>query len=132
MTVAFERHPYSKLNSRQQEAYNVQKVSALLADYGFITMRLTSDWRGADFIAQHVDGITLLKIQLKGRPTFEKKYQDRDLYICFPHAGSWYVYPHDAVLTQVLAAGMLQGTDSWDGKGGYSFPKLTKRLKALL
>jgi hypothetical protein len=132
MPVTFEKYPYKKLNSRQQEAYNFQKASAVLADYGFVTIRLSSDWRGADFIAQHVDGITFLKVQLKGRPSFDKKYHDRDLFICFPHAADWYLYPHDAVLLQVLAAGLLQGTESWDKNGAYSFPKLTKRLKTLL
>jgi hypothetical protein len=132
MSLTFERYPYQKLNSRQQEAYNFQKVSAVLADYGFVTIRLTSDWRGADFIAQHVDGITFLKVQLKGRPSFDKKYRDRDLQICFPNAGSWYLYPHDAVLTEILAAGLLERTDSWDSRGTYHFPKLTGRLKTLL
>jgi hypothetical protein len=49
----FNRILYSNLNSRQKEAFNFQKVSAVLADYGFITIRLSSDWGGADFIAQH-------------------------------------------------------------------------------
>lgn len=132
MPVAYERYPYQKLNPRQQEAYNFQKVSAVLADYGFVTIRLSSDWRGADFIAQHIDGITFLKVQLKGRPSFDKKYLDRDLFICFCHAGTWFLYPHDAVLTQVLAAGLLEGTQSWDTNGQYHFPTLTKQLKVLL
>jgi hypothetical protein len=59
--MTFNRIEYESLNSRQREAFNFQKVSAVLADYGFITIRLSSDWRGADFIAQHVDG-TFLKV----------------------------------------------------------------------
>jgi hypothetical protein len=35
-------------------------VSAVLADYGFMTMRLRDDWQGADFIAQHVEGAKFL------------------------------------------------------------------------
>jgi hypothetical protein len=42
---------YASLNPRQKENYNYQKLSALLADYGFVTMRLSDDWRGADMIA---------------------------------------------------------------------------------
>jgi hypothetical protein len=71
VTHEFKRVPYSSLNSKQQEGHNFQKVSAVLADYGFVTIRLSSDWHGADFIAQHVDGTTFLKIQLKGRLTFD-------------------------------------------------------------
>lgn len=41
---------YEHLEPRQQENDNFAKVSAVLADYGFMTRRLTDDWRGADFI----------------------------------------------------------------------------------
>ena len=61
----FKKIIYSKLNSRQKENYNYQKVSSVLADYGFQTIKLSDDWKGADFLAQHTDGKTSLKIQLK-------------------------------------------------------------------
>jgi hypothetical protein len=35
MAHAFERVSYKALNARQRENYNFQKVSAVLADYGF-------------------------------------------------------------------------------------------------
>ena len=68
---------YEDLNSRQQEIFNFQKVSGVLADYGFATLRLTDDWNGADFLAVHVDGKTFLRVQLKGRLTFEKSTWDK-------------------------------------------------------
>ena len=80
---------YDKLNSCQQENYNFQKVAAVLADYGYNSIRLTDDWQGADFIAIHIDGSTFLKIQLKGRISFDKKYQNKDIWICFPYNGDW-------------------------------------------
>ena len=64
---------YNKLNPKQQESYNFQKVSSVLADYGFTTIKLSDDWQGSDFIAQSIDGNTFLKIQLKGRLTLSKK-----------------------------------------------------------
>ena len=70
----FKKIIYSKLNSRQKENYNYQKVSSVLADYGFQTIKLSDDWKGADFLAQHTDGKTSLKIQLKSRLTLDKKY----------------------------------------------------------
>lgn len=60
MSHQFKRVPYAELNCRQQESYNFQKVSAVLADFGFTTIRLSDDWRGADFMTQHVDGETFL------------------------------------------------------------------------
>jgi hypothetical protein len=130
--MIFERVSYQTLNSRQQEAYNFQKVSAVLANYGYVTIRLTNDWCGADFIAQHLDG-HFLKVQLKGRASFDKKYCNHDLYICFFDCGVWYLYPHDSLLDKILVeTRLLKGTESWDSHGTYHFPKLPKHLKTLL
>ena len=79
--AAFTKIDPKKLNPREKENYNFLKVSAVLADYGFVTMRLSSDWQGADFIAQHLDGETFLKVQLKSRLTFDKKIY-RQEYLC--------------------------------------------------
>ncbi len=132
MGIIFEKINYPELNSRQQEAYNFQKVSAILADFGYLTIRLSDDWNGADFIALHCRTKAFLKIQLKGRLCFYKKYCDQDLYICFNESGSWYMYPHDEVLKEVLATGLLAGTEPWDVHQEYSFPRIPQRLRELL
>ena len=72
--MKFKRIKYNTLNARQKESYNFQKVSSILADYGFTTIKLADDWQGADFLAQHMDGKQIIKIQLKGRLTVDKKY----------------------------------------------------------
>jgi hypothetical protein len=132
MGVPFNRIAYGNLNSRQQEAFNFQKVSAVLADYGFITIRLTSDWGGADFIAQHCDGLTFLKIQLKSRLTFDKKYCGRDLYVCFPSGDEWFLYPHDELLNKALGSTRIGDTESWKQHGAYSFPRISEALREML
>lgn len=120
---------YNKLNSKAKEMYNFQKVSAVLADYGYTTMWLNNDWEGADFIAVHVDGITSLKIQLKGRLSFYKKYMNKDLYICFREDNDVYLYPHDEVLQKMS----FQNSDkTWIEKDGWSTPKLSKNQKKIL
>src|ERR1035437_6860128 len=93
---------YKKLNNKQKETFNFQKVSAILADYGFATIKLNDDWQSADFIAQHIDGNNFLKVQLKGRLSFGKKYQNKNIHICFPHKGDCYLYDHDKLLTTFL------------------------------
>ncbi len=123
---------YSELNARQKENYNFQKVSAILADYGFVTLRLTDDWHGADFIAQHIDGERFLKVQLKGRLTFCKKYIGKSLYIAFYEVGEWYLLPHDEVLELVIESSSMAGSKSWAEDGEYSFSRLSKRMKVIL
>ena len=123
---------YSDLNARQKENFNFQKISAVLADYGFVTQRLSDDWNGADFIALHADGNTVLRVQLKSRLSFNKKYQGKTLYIAFAEAEEWYLYPHDELLDHVLADTSIAETESWKVRGGYSFPRIPNGLRKLL
>lgn len=132
MKTKIKRIKYSDLNSRQQENYNFQKVSAILADYGFMSIRLTDDWQGADFIAQHVDGETFLRVQLKGRLTFCRKYLGKALYIAFHDDGNWYLFPHDVIFNKIKQTSNITESRSWKEGGIYSFPRLTQGAKVLL
>ncbi len=115
---------YTSLNARQQETYNFQKVSGVLADFGFVTIRLSDDWQGADFIASHIDGQQFLKVQLKGRLTLDQKYQGKEIWICFRHEKIWYLYPHDAALDWALLNKTLgKKPEIWqNGVGAWSYP----------
>ncbi len=102
--VAFDIRPLRK--PKKTEIYNFQKLSAVLADYGFCTIKLQDDWYGADLIAQNMNfdntnnyNVEYLKIQLKGEAggVFNKKYEGKGIWIAFPYKGEWYLYPHDAM-----------------------------------
>ena len=88
---------YDKLNARQKENYNYHKVASALADYGYDCMRLNNDWEGADFIA--VKGDDMIKVQLKGRLTVDKKYLNKDLYIAFIEVDKVKLYKHDDIVS---------------------------------
>lgn len=118
MTPRFSRVNYAELKARQQENFNFQKVSAMLADYGYMTLRVSSDWQSADFIAQHIDGVTFLKVQLKGRFTIDKKYLHKDLHICFPDRGIWYLCPHDMLVAETLRVTNVENTVAWTPENG--------------
>jgi len=92
----YQKISYADLPSKAKEAYNFQKASALLAEFGFVTNLLKYDWMGADFLAQHIDG-DWLKIQLKGRLTTSPDYETKDIYIMFEdkYHSQWYLFPHD-------------------------------------
>jgi len=131
--IEFNKVNYNDLNARQKETYNFQKVSGVLADYGFVTLLLSDDWQGADFLAYHNDGETTLKIQLKSRLTFGKKYLGRGLWVAFPHNGHWYLYPHDSTFKTVSETlGIITDTRSWTDKGLYHFGKLSDKLLNLM
>ena len=127
--MEFKKITYNQLNARAKEIYNFQKVSAVLADYGFATMWLNNDWEGADFIAVHVDGETYLKVQLKARFTLADKYRGKGIYVCFREDGETYLYPHDEVLECMATS----SSDIASQAGGvWSCKQLSKSNKALL
>jgi hypothetical protein len=134
MPIVFKNIKYVDLNDKQKEAFNYQKLSAVLADFGFFTIPLKNDWNGADFLAQDCDG-KFYKIQLKSRLTFDKKYQDEELYICFRDGenGPWYMAKHAELLKKVQEKGKkIESSETWKKNKPYHFPKLDKVLVELL
>ena len=127
--VKLEKVNYTSLNAKAKEMYNFQKVSAVLADYGFTTMWLNNDWQGADFIAVHIDGITDIKVQLKGRLSFNRKYIGKNIYICFIENGDTYLYLHDEMLKKIIKN---EQDKTWVDLGQWSSPRLTKFHKEQL
>ena len=99
--MKFQKIKYSDLNAKAQEMYNFQKIAALLANYGYTSMWLNNDQNGADFIAVHLDGVSDIKVQLKGRLSFAKRYKGKNLYIGLIANESVYLYPHDEVIFKV-------------------------------
>lgn len=130
--LMFQKIEYSTLNARQKENFNFQKISGILADYGYNCLRLSDDWQGADFIACHIDGDRFFKIQLKGRLTLQKKYIAKDIYIAFFDKGDCYIYPHDMVMDATLANDRIMDSDSWRQHGSYSWPTIPRWAKDLL
>jgi hypothetical protein len=120
---------YASLNSRQKENFNYQKLSAVLADFGYVTHRLSDDWQGADFIAQHISGDRFLKVQLKSRLSFDRKYQGKEIWIAFPDSNGWYLFPHDEILKAVLNDSNIANTSSWADKGIYNFPVIPSGIR---
>lgn len=117
---------YETLNAKRKEQYLFQKISGVLADYGYTTIKLADDWQGADFIAQHVDGKNFLKIQLKSRFSINKKYEDKDLYIAFPLKKEWYIFPHDEMVLALKDQKIYTESASW-GNGSYSVSDVSNK-----
>jgi hypothetical protein len=117
----YSQVPYSSLNSKQRENYNFHKVATTLADYGFNSLRLNDDWQGADFIAIHVSGCNMIKIQLKGRFTMDKKYVGKDLYIAFLENKKVKLYYHDDAINMIPEN--IENSTSWIRDGLYTWGK---------
>jgi len=132
--MQLKRIAYSKLNSRQKEIFNFQKVAGLLAEYGFNCMKLADDWQGADFLAYHKDGSQTLKVQLKSRPMIGKKYIGKSLFMAFPVRNAWYMIEHDNLVALVGKHTAWLTSKSWRSHGSYSSanpnPKLLGALRS--
>jgi len=121
---------YEKLNSKQKENYNFAKASSVLADYGYNSIRLSDDYNGADFIALHKNGKDLLRIQLKGRWTIDKKYLRKDLYIVYVYQAKQevWIYKHDDMVKVCNKLKLFTPTESWVKKNSYSIVHPLKLL----
>ena len=113
--MEFIKVKYNELNAKQKENFNYHKVASSLADYGYDSMRLNNDWQGADFIA--VKGEQMLKVQLKGRFTVDKKYIGKDIFIAFLESDSVKIYNHDAVIMDLSEN--ITSSKSWKQNGLY-------------
>lgn len=100
---------------------NYHKAGCLLAKHGYGLVALPDDWHCANCLAYHDDG-RILKVRLMARMLIDKKYVDKDLYLCFPARGFWFLIPHDELLRIVgdILPGTLK-TLSWE-RGMYSWP----------
>jgi len=119
---------YSELNAKQKENYNFHKVSAALADYGYNSMRLSDDWQGADFIA--ISGDDMIKVQLKGRFTIDKKYIGKNIYVAFIENENIKIYKHDEALKVIPEN--VKTSKSWKEAGNYSWGKTPKYFNELI
>lgn len=116
--MTFSRIDYKNLNAPQKEIYNFQKAAARLADFGYSCIWLSDDWQGADFLACHIDGQTVLRVQLKSRLVIDRKYQNKGIYIAFRHDADFYVYPHDSFMQIVLEKGVMdENSGNWRDHG---------------
>lgn len=120
--MIFARVDYDDLNPRQQENFNCAKLAAVLVEYGFTALRLSDDWKGADLIAVHKDGEKDLKVQVKGRLTFEQKYLSKGLWIAFRENEDWYLYEHDVLFE--LVRKRIEDSVAWREQGVYHWPRL--------
>jgi hypothetical protein len=123
----FTKVTYERLNARQKEQFNFQKIAATLADYGFSCIKLADDWQGADFLAYHIDGTTTLRVQLKSRVSIQKKYLGKNIWIAFPHKGEWYLIEHDRLVSKAEKATNWLNTPSWK-KEGFSSGSINAEL----
>lgn len=131
--MSFEFIPFKTLNGKQIEIYNFHKVAARLADYGYHSMWLSDDWQGADFLAVHVDGKTVLRVQLKSRLAIDKKYMGKNLHIAFRHGERVFVYPHDELVTWVIDQKHVgEMTKAWGKEGHWHWAKLPRWASGFL
>jgi len=117
--MIFSKIDYESLNSRQKEIFNFQKISGVLADYGFNCIKLADDWQGADFLAYSKDRLDTLKVQLKSRLTIDEKYKGKELFVAFPFNGHWYLVEHDTLIKQVRLHTNWLNSATWANKGYY-------------
>jgi len=110
---------YRDLNSKEKENYNYHKTASALTDYGYDSMWLNNDWKGVDFISVKDD--EMLKVQLKGRFTIDKKYIRKDIHIAFIEDDIIKMYKYDDAVNKIPEN--VSNSSSWVDKGSYHWGK---------
>tara|TARA_B100000131_G_scaffold27433_1_gene26036 strand:- start:1967 stop:2404 length:438 start_codon:yes stop_codon:yes gene_type:complete len=126
---------YHQLGHKEKESFNAAHLMAVMAKWGYLeASRINGDKHGADLLFYRSSDGNVMKVQLKGRVTLDKKYTGKELYIAFPskRENCWYVYPHDAMMNQSLGKSSWFRTKSWKEEGGYSWNKAPRWLAGLL
>ncbi|HEY8872528.1 MAG TPA: hypothetical protein VIM52_05830 [Stellaceae bacterium] len=111
---------YQSLNGKQKEMFNFHKLAGILGDYGFSCIKLSDDWLGGDFLACHINGFDIMKVQLKSRLTIDRKYSGKNVFIAFPANHHWYLVEHDILVQKVTQnSPSWLNTESWIDVGCY-------------
>ncbi|MEL7346701.1 MAG: hypothetical protein AAFN17_03005 [Pseudomonadota bacterium] len=73
---------------------------------------------GIDLIAHRESDGTLFLVQLKSRWSIDRKYLGRNIHVAFPDGDTWYLAPHDEMVS--IAEGLGYTTSaSWQERGQY-------------
>ena len=130
-----ERVNYSELSGKEQESFNSAKLKSIMTNWGYLeSFTVNGDKWGPDIIFYRSSDGNILKVQLKGRPVLDKHYCGKDIHVAFEDktTSTWYVYSHDEVLDNVIHAGKLAGTKSWDIHGAWSWSYIPVWLSVIL
>ena len=90
----------NKSNNQITEAINLNEVTSILLNKGFMLYRPEVDINGVDFLLKTPLGF-IQKCQLKSRAYVEwNRYGGKDIFMVFPGKGDvgnrdWYLIPHD-------------------------------------
>lgn len=118
----------TRFRTQIREVINRNTVVSLAMEKGYNAYLPVYDG-GVDFILYREEDSVTHKVQLKGRWIIDRKYIGRDIWVAFPHAGEWYLVPHDTMVQQAEEAGFTK-TSSWTVGGAYSCLALSKTLAA--
>ena len=117
----------SRYRSQMRGAINRNTVASLALERGY-DVYLPVHAGGVDLVLLHRDSGKLIKVQLKGRWTIERKYLGREIWIAFPIDGDWYLMEHD----RMVELGDRQGytrNPSWTEKGIWNIPSPSKAVR---
>ena len=126
---------YENLSNKEQESFNSVHLMREMSKWGYLdSTKINGDKHGADLLFYRAQDADVKKIQLKGRATFDKKYEGKNLYVAFQdkRKNEWYVYPHDVIVNQAIHTSSWALSKSWKEEGGYSWNNIPAWLEDIL
>jgi hypothetical protein len=122
-----------KNNPQIQEAIYRAEVSKIFLEHGWMVYVPEADVGGVDFLVMNLETEEVRKIQLKGRWTVDKKYQGKNIWMCFSLKDKWYVCKHDIMVEIGLQHGLLLWEQAnGEPRNAYSIGSMSKKMIELM
>ncbi len=127
-----ERLGVTETTAPSGTAYNISQARRALTQSGYTCSPPSYGTQDAQILARVPRGNMSITVRCPGRVAIQAKFLERDLYVCFPAQGGWYLVPHDDLV--VIAGDTTPWLDShsWRDRGGYSSASPSKRMLARL
>ena len=124
--------PSGRSRSGRERSDNVQNCVKVLAQHGY-TRTGPSDHPDADFLANHRDGPSAIKVRVATRVDIRSRIRDQDIHMSFPVHSSWYLVPHDELVRIAGETTPWLWSNSWVDRGWYGsanpFKAMLERLE---
>lgn len=105
----------SRYRSQVREVINRNSLVSLALANGYNAFLPVYDG-GIDFILYNEETGDTKLIQVKGRWMIDRKYISRGIWLAFHDNGSWYIAPHDEMVTHAETYGYTKSA-SWIERG---------------
>ena len=113
-------------------AYNISEARRALTQFGYSCSSPSRGTQDAQIVARVPRENMSINVRCPGRVAIQAKFLEKDIHVCFPARGGWYLVPHDDLVQIAGETTPWLDSHSWRDRGWYSSANPSKRMLARL